>query len=96
MSTGAARFVHVGFRFNGPEPIEQLEKTFGSALNWLRYDTHCWIIHTTTDLDTWRDRIRNTPGVLEEDMFFLAEFTAHSGYMDQTSWDWIKKFEKGG
>jgi hypothetical protein len=89
-----ARFVHIGFSFTGTEPpIKALGETFNNALDWVRYDHHCWILYTTTELDTWRDRIRNTPGVLPGDSFFLTEFQPgkHSGYMHEWVWTWLSK-----
>ncbi len=88
-----ARFVHIGFGFTGEPPVAALEKLFSGAIDWMRYDQRCWILYTTTELDTWRDRIRNTPGVLSSDSFFLCEFTptSYSGYLYDWVWKWIKK-----
>ena len=87
------RFVHVGFNFTGDAPIDALTKTFNSATDWVRYDNGCWILYTSTALDTWRDRIRNTPGILPGDSFFLCEFgiANYSGYMHDWVWKWLKK-----
>jgi hypothetical protein len=86
------RFIHVGFHFNGDAPIEALKVTFNSAKDWARYDKSCWILYTSTGLETWRDRIRNTPGVQPNDSFFLSEFEAnYSGYMHDWVWEWLKK-----
>ena len=86
------RFVHVGFDFTtASPPIAALEATFKKARDWLRYDSHCWILYTSTDLDTWRDRIKNTTGIVNEDSFFLCEFTETSGYMNEWVWKWLAK-----
>ena len=92
----AARFIHVAFTFNGPAPTEALKKVFDGATDWIRYDDHCWILYTTTGIDTWRDRIRKTPGVNESDSFFLCVFDAkspssYSGYMQTFVWEWLQK-----
>lgn len=93
MTKKSGYFIHIGFNFTGEVPVKALEKLFDSALDWLRYDTHCWLLYTTTDLDTWRDRIRKTPGILPADSFFLCEFrlTDYSGYMHEMVWEWLKK-----
>jgi hypothetical protein len=92
-----ARFVHVGFNFgvNIP-PVAEIAKIFESATDWVRYDPHCWILYTTTELETWRDRIRNSPAIKSGDSFFLCEFAKakSDGYQTQLVWDWFKKHQK--
>ena len=87
-----ARFVHVGINSTAP-PVKALEKTFTIALDWVRYGTRCWILYTKKDLDTWRDRIRNTPGVKSGDSFFLCEFSEYSGYQHKVVWDFMSKHQ---
>ena len=91
--TVPARFVHVGFNFTSTPPTAALEKVFANARDWLRYEEHCWVLYSTTDIETWRDRIRNTPGILPGDSFFLCEFTAYTGFMHDWAWKWIKKHD---
>ncbi len=89
------RFVHIGFNFEGQTPpITELEKTFNRAIDWLRYDSTGWILYTALPLDTWRDRIRNTPGIAQNVGFLLTEFedsASYSGYMQNWIWDWLSK-----
>jgi hypothetical protein len=92
----SAKFIHIGFIFTGPPPIEALEKVFQGALDWLRYEPHCWIIYTTTDIDTWRNRIHNTAGIQTLDSFFMCEFERNSVYMHQWVWDWVGKDRSPG
>lgn len=89
------RFVHVGFSFRSGilPPATELEKVFGSAGDWLRYDLHCWILHTAVPLDELRERIRKSPVLSEADSFFLCEFepTKYSGYQNSMVWEWIQQ-----
>jgi hypothetical protein len=87
------RFIHVGFNFTGVAPIAELEKVFGSSIDWLRYENHCWLLYSTTELSIWRDRIHNCPGILPADSFFLSEFSesSYTGYMHKWVWDWLSK-----
>jgi hypothetical protein len=91
MSRG--RFVHIGFNFTGEPPVNALKQGFDKALDWMRYSNSCWILYTTTDLDVWRDRIRQTDGILPDDSFFLCEFNpdSWSGFMPDWVWDWLHK-----
>jgi hypothetical protein len=87
-----ARFVHVGFSFSGQEPpAAELEAIFSTAMDWVRYDVHCWILYTTTELETWRDKIRSSPAIKAQDSFFLCDFTAYSGYQHKLVWDFLDK-----
>jgi hypothetical protein len=87
------RFVHVGLSFDKEPPEAELEGLFSKAKDWVRYDMHCWILYTSTELDTWRDRIRKLPSIKETDAFFLCEFGPgeYSGYQHKMVWDWLGK-----
>jgi hypothetical protein len=88
------RFVHVAFGFSAGEPsVADLEKVFNTALDWIRYDIHGWILYTSTELDIWRDRIHNSPLIKPQDTFFLCEFEKgkYSGYQTQTVWEFLNK-----
>ena len=88
-----ARFVHVGFNVGGAVPVTALEKVFDKASDWIRYNSHCWILYTRTDLDTWRDRIRKLPQIKDTDSFLLCEINVNvrSGYMEEKVWEWLAK-----
>jgi hypothetical protein len=90
-----ARFIHVTFDNARPGlPITALEATFKPSLDWIRITNYLWILYSTTDLETWRDRIRSTPGVVPSDGFFMSEFSTYAqytGYMNDETWDWINK-----
>jgi hypothetical protein len=86
-----ARFVHVGFNTSGEIPIARLEKLFSTSVDWIRYGSHCWILYTRVELDTWRDRIRATPGVKDGFLLLEVDVTARSGYLPKSAWDWLQK-----
>lgn len=87
-----ARFIHIGFKFSGVvPPMADLEKVFNLALDWIRFDTHCWIVYSNTELDTWRDRIRNIDSIGASDAFFLTEFNSYSGYQTKDVWEFLQK-----
>ncbi|HVB99038.1 MAG TPA: hypothetical protein VNJ12_06865 [Candidatus Dormibacteraeota bacterium] len=88
----AARFIHVSF--TSAAPAEAVNKVFNSALDWLKYSDRAWILYTTTDVNVWRDRIKNIPEIKDSDIaFFMSVFEprAYSGYMTRFAWDWLKK-----
>jgi hypothetical protein len=88
------RFVHVGFSFSGQAPTEaELEALFNTALDWVRYDMHCWILYSNTELETWRDKIRNSSAIKGQDSFLLCEFekSKYTGYQHKIVWDFFNK-----
>lgn len=87
------RFIHVGLNFSGTPNVEEIEKSFSLALDWVRYDIHCWILYSNTELDIWRDRIRNLSCITANDSFFLCEFerSRYSGYQQKMVWDFLNK-----
>ncbi len=100
-----ARFVHIGFNLQDQAPSNKdLEGIFNTAIDWLRYDSHCWILYTTTELDTWRDRIRKVfdakaeailPGEPKPKtptfLLFEIDVNERSGWAYQWIWDWLSK-----
>lgn len=89
----SARFVHIGLSFTGEVPLAELETAFNLALDWIRYDQHCWILYTNTELDIWRDRIKKISAVSTS---FLCEFENHpssnySGYQRAAVWEFLNK-----
>jgi len=91
-----AHYIHVSVAHESP-PITGLEKCFNSALDWYRYSDYSWVLYTTTDIDTWRDRIRKVRGMkMAEVIFFMCVFDptvskSYSGYMTKDFWDWLKE-----
>ncbi len=89
-----ARFVHVGIYFGKEAPLVELETLFSTALDWIRYDTHCWILYTNSELNVWRDHLRRI--LPTGNQFLLCEFEPIlgekcSGWMKQSVWDWLQK-----
>lgn len=89
-----ARFVHVGIHTTREVPVASLEKLFSTALDWIRYDPHCWILYSNSELSVWRDHIRKR--LAQGDHFFLCEFeaipgSAYAGWMKPEIWEWLKK-----
>lgn len=85
-----ARFVHIYFE-EEPE-IEAAKVVFNTALDWIKYGSHSWILYSNVELDTWRDRIK-TKLVPGDHTFFINEFEKgrDSGYLTKSVWDWLNK-----
>lgn len=88
------RWVHISFSWPGETNTERFEAVFSKAKYWMRYSRNCWMIYTGVDLDTWRDRVRNIPG-MEKQNIFLLEFDAEdvSGYLSEWIWEKLHEYE---
>jgi hypothetical protein len=88
----SAKFLHIGFSWQGTPKMKELEPTFNNALDWVRYGRDCWIIYTTTDANTWSARIK--PLIGPNDSFLISELTnlnTSTGWMPKWVWDWTRK-----
>lgn len=85
------RFVHVGFSFTGKPPLDAIQQAFDKADDWMRYDSHCWILYTGLSSETWRNRLHKIPGLDEDASFLLVEFDKYVGYQQEWVWDWLQK-----
>lgn len=89
------RFVHIGIACTGRVPVDKLEDHFSKAISWIRYGANCWVICTTTDLETWRDRLLKI-SELRDGSFFLSEFQPvsgdqYSGWLPEELWKWFQQ-----
>jgi hypothetical protein len=92
------RLVHVSFSFRGANPsIDEIEKAFARAHDWLRYDHRGWILYTNSSLTLWRQRLLRVPSIKDNATFLLTEMdlNGYAGYLDQAIWDWIESKREG-
>ena len=86
------KFLHVGFHWQGPPKITELEPVFGKAFDWVRYSGNCWIIYTNTDIPTWVARVREHMGPNDNVIICeLANIRSSDGWMPKWIWDWVNK-----
>jgi hypothetical protein len=86
------RFLHVGFNFEGTiPPINEMEKTFNLASDWIRYNLTGWVLYTGASMEVWRDRIHNIEGMDKNISFLIVEFDQFSGYQEEWVWEWLQK-----
>jgi hypothetical protein len=84
-------FLHIGINWRSKQKVQELEKTFDLALDWLRYAPNCWIVYTTSTPQKWYDRLK--PFMTESDTFLISkvDLTSRQGWLPKSCWDWIKK-----
>jgi hypothetical protein len=88
-----AKFLHVGFSFRGgrPAPTDNIQTVLNKALDWVRYAPNCYILYTTTDVETWYIRLRKV--IHENDHIFVVELNIENrqGWLPKSVWEWIRK-----
>lgn len=90
---GRARFVHVSFYWSRgtPKTTELEDPVFSVAIDWIRYNSNCWILYTTTGPEWWYERIRHYMNT--SDRVFICEISVSetAGWQEQWIWDWLSK-----
>ena len=87
-----SRYLLVTFNFEGKiPPASKLEERFDKALDWVRYAPNCYMLYTTSTIDTWYERVRKV--VDPNDSIFIVEFERENraGYLPKLVWDWLNK-----
>jgi len=91
----AKRFLLFTFQFADNDPkIEQLQPIFDKASDWMRLMPYCWLVWTSTSMETWYGRVRKI--IKDEDEVFIAPVDAKDaqGWISKSVWDWIGKARK--
>jgi hypothetical protein len=87
-----AKFLHVGFSFDGEIKIDQLKPIFDTALDWYRYAPNCWIVWSTKTPEQWYEVLK--PHLVEgKDTVLICELNMDSRYgaLKKGGWDWLQK-----
>jgi hypothetical protein len=88
-----ARYVLVSFTWRETPKVKELEPLFGTALDWLRYSSDCWLLWTTESPAIWFQYIK--PFLGEKDSVFITEISftpgTYSGWQPQWIIDWMYK-----
>lgn len=86
-----AEFYHI---YISPKPgisLDDIQKEMNLAVDWLRYDSKCWIVYTTSDARKWYSRLEKfvTPG--GHILVCKVNIDDYYGLMGKGVWDWLKK-----
>jgi len=71
--------------------LAEVEKKMNLSLDWFRYDTSCYVVYSSSDVNKWFERLR--PLVDPKGRLFISEIDIHNrnGFMTRDFWDWLKK-----
>ena len=86
----AYRFLHIGFTFNGPPRMRDLEPIFSSSGDqWLRYSAGSWIVWTEKSVSDWYAIVKPHIATSEFVLIVGLDMTERNGWQPQYIWDWI-------
>jgi hypothetical protein len=87
--------VAVGFEA-APTPHTTIQAAFPPHAGWARYAPNCWLVSTSESAMTVATGIRTV--IREMDTLFVCEVNLNNtyGYLQQGTWEWIKKDPPGG
>jgi hypothetical protein len=85
------KILNFGFRFaGGASKIEELEKIFNEAPQWLRYaGGRAWLVQTDQSAIWWTDKIQPLLGPTDSLLIFEVDLKSRWGVAEKWVWDWI-------
>jgi hypothetical protein len=89
------RFLHVAFNWQGAPKETELRPLFDTALDWAHYAPNCWILWSTTEIETWVSYLKKHMG--PSDSVVICEVNlstankTYSGLADKWVWTWVQK-----
>jgi len=88
------QYIHISFNWSGKTKAKELEPTFNSALDWIRYAPNCWIVWTSSDADKWFSRLKPHLGPQDNMLICQIDPDDCQGWLEQWVWDWLNKKRK--
>ena len=85
-----ADFLHIYVNPKQGVTREQIEEKLNKALDWFRYYVNIYVVYTTSDVDTWYERLEEL--VKPDGSLFICKLDIKSrqGWMTKKFWEWIK------
>jgi len=85
------QYLHIGFCWSAPPDLKALEEKFNKSIDWVRYSKECWIVWTSSDPNTWYNRLK--PLLKENDDIFIVkiDINVRQGWLPTWIWDWVKE-----
>lgn len=87
-------FLHVGFAFKNPPRVDELEPIFNKARDWIRYDTHCWIVWTSSSPQRWLARLQPILSPTDGVLIVRIDLSTRAGQLPKSMWTWIKEHQE--
>lgn len=86
-----AKFYHIYILPKIGIQQSEVERKMNISLDWIRYDTNCYVVYTTSNVNRLTARFK--PLVEPNGRLFICELdiSNRNGWMSKSFWDWIKK-----
>ena len=86
-----ASYLHIYVTPKKDVTREKIEETLNKAVDWFRYYANVYAVYTTSDVDTWMQRLK--PLVEPDGSLFICKLDAKSnnGWMTKDFWEWFHK-----
>lgn len=85
-----AHFLHIYISPKQGASTEQIERQLNLALDWYRYATGLYIVHTTSSVDKWKARLVDF--VKPNGRLLILPFDSgkRNGWMNKDFWEWLR------
>jgi hypothetical protein len=87
----SAQFLHLYVNLQQGKTRGELEVKLDKALDWFRYHEGLYVLYTTTDSETWKERLLEL--VKPDGSLFICplDIQGYKGWMTKDFWEWIRK-----
>ena len=86
------RWIHISFEWPSGGESERFEAVFNKAADWMKYSRNCYFFYTGRDIDEWRERLFNIPGMKNKNILVLEiDKENMSGYLPAWMWKRLGK-----
>jgi len=87
------KLLHISFHFYDRPKIDELEKTFDTAFDWLRYTSNCWIVYTARSPQDWYLLLKPHLHPNDHILIYKIDPNVRYGYMPKWVWEWLNKYK---
>jgi len=85
------KFLHIFIKPKAEVTEDSVRDQMNLAVDWYKYAENCWIVKTTSEIDTWQIRLKplvESTGVL---LILTLDPTKRQGWIAKGFWEWLQK-----
>jgi hypothetical protein len=86
-----ADFLHIYISPAEGVTIKQIEGKLDLALDWYRYATGLYIVHTTSGVDKWKARLIDLVKPRGRLLIVKLDISQRQGWMNKGFWEWLRE-----
>ena len=85
------KFLHIFMRPKASVSEEAINAKMNLAVDWYKYAENCWVVKTTSEVDTWQLRLKPLVEPSGSLLILTLDPTKRQGWIAKGFWDWLRK-----